>query len=143
MCYGTSFNVPRQYIRLAHQVLIRYTRPMNEEETTFWVQVGRTIRNLRRSREMSVDSLAAKVGVTRQQIIRLEAGTTGTPLARLHIIAGALGVALEDLLPSGKNKGQSDEFDLALAFRGRGLSPEEIEKVLDYIALLENARKRD
>ena len=116
---------------------------MNEEETTFWVQVGRTIRNLRRSQGMSVDALAAKVGVTRQQIIRLEAGTTGTPLARLHIIAGALGATLEDLLPPGKNQGQSDEHDMALAFRGRGLSPEEIEKVLDYIALLESARKRE
>jgi len=116
---------------------------MNEEETTFWVQVGRTIRNLRRSQGMSVDSLAVKVGVTRQQIIRLEAGSTGTPLARLHSIAEALGVSLEDLFPLKKKEGQSEDYDMALAFRGRGLSPEEIEKVLDYIALLESARKRE
>ena len=116
---------------------------MNDSETTFWVQVGRTIRNLRRSRDMSVDALAARVGVTRQQIIRLEAGTTGTPLARLHNIAEALGVLLEDLLPSRKNDGQAHEHDMAFSFRGRGLSPEEIEKVLDYITLLESARKRE
>ena len=116
---------------------------MEQSETTFWVQVGRTIRNLRRSQGMSVDKLAAKVGVARQQIIRLEAGTTGTPLGRLHSISEALGVSLEDLLPSRKSGGQNSEQDLALAFRGHGLSPEEIEKVLDYIALLESARKRE
>ena len=115
---------------------------MNDDEATFWVQVGQAIRSLRRGQGMSVDALAARVHVSRQQIVRLEAGISGTPLARLHEIAKALGASLNDLLPSETHERPTDQ-DIAIAFRGRGLSPEEIQKVLDYIALLEGARKRD
>lgn len=115
---------------------------MHEEEATFWVQVGQAIRALRRGQSMSVDTLAARVHVSRQQIVRLEAGISGTPLGRLHDIAEALGVSLGDLLPS-KTRERATDQDMAMVFRGRGLSPDEIQKVLDYISLLESARKRD
>lgn len=114
---------------------------MNDEETTFWTQVGHTIRSLRRGQGMSVDALAARVHVTRQQIVRLEAGVSGTPLARLHDIARVLGVSLGDLLPD-ERRDTSRAQDLAIAFRGRGLSPEEIQKVMEYVTLLERARQK-
>ena len=111
----------------------------DHEGIAFWSQVGYTIRNLRRIRGMSVDKLAARVGVTRQQIIRIEAGTSGTPLARLYSIAEVFQVSLGDLIPSAKHE-PGKKHNLVSALRSRGLSPEEIAKVLDYISLLESAR---
>ncbi len=89
---------------------------------------------------MSVDKLAAQVGVVRQQIVRLEAGLVGTTLPRLMAIAEALGVTLEDLIrPVGSNS-STGERPVEMAFRGKGLSAEEMEQVLDYIAFLEHRR---
>lgn len=90
---------------------------------------------------MSVDKLAAHVGVVRQQIVRLEAGLGGTTVPRLVAIAEALGVSLEDLIrPIGSNPSTS-ERPVEMAFRGKGLSAEEMEKVFDYIAFLEHQRE--
>lgn len=113
---------------------------MDDREQAIWKKIGQTIRTLRRSRHMSVDKLANDVGVVRQQIVRLEAGLGGTTLPRLVSIATALGVRIEDLVsvvPNGERSGSPTE----MAFRGHGLTPEEMEKVLDYIEFLEHQRE--
>jgi transcriptional regulator with XRE-family HTH domain len=112
------------------------TRP--KENPAIWREVGGRIRSYRRSQGMSVDALAEKVGVNRQQIIRIEAGLVGTTLERLRLIAQALRVSEPDLLaPDWTPK--SDEMEVA--FRGRGLSDDEIARVLEFIKLIEGARK--
>ena len=112
----------------------------SKESPEIWKEIGGRIRSFRRAQNMSVDKLAAKVDVSRQQIVRLEAGLVGTTIERLRLLAEALGVSEADLLAPRR---EPDGDTLQIAFRGRGLSPEEVEKVLEYIALLESARKRD
>lgn len=91
---------------------------------------------------MSVDKLATQVGVVRQQIVRLEAGLGGTTLPRLLAIAKTLNVALEDLIrPIDASPAASDR-PIEMAFRGKGLTSEEMDKVLEYIEFLEHQRDR-
>lgn len=114
---------------------------MDDREHVIWKRIGQAIRARRRSLHVSVDKLAADVGVVRQQIVRLEAGLGGTTFPRLVAIAAALGISIEDLVsvvPSGEvRNGQH-----ILGFRGHGLTPEEADKVLDYIEFLEHQRDK-
>ena len=89
---------------------------------------------------MTVDQLAAAVGVVREQIVRLEAGATGTKVIRLEDIADVLGVAITDLLGPRK---RPEEDDLQVALRGRGVSDEAIEKVVEYVRLLELSEREE
>jgi transcriptional regulator with XRE-family HTH domain len=113
---------------------------MDDREQRIWKSIGQTIRTIRRSQNLSVDKLASQVGVVRQQIVRLEAGLGGTTVPRLLAIADALGVTLEDLIRPIASQGASSDRPVEMAFRGKGLSAEEMEKVLDYIAFLEHQR---
>ncbi len=112
---------------------------MDDREQRVWKRIGQTIRTIRRGRQMSVDKLAETVGVVRQQIVRLEAGLGGTTVPRLMAIADALDVTVEDLIRGSTTKPGS-EGPMEMAFRGRGLTPEEMQKVLEYIEFLEHRR---
>ena len=90
---------------------------------------------------MSVDKLASEVGVVRQQIVRLEAGLGGTTLPRLVAIATVLGVSIEDIV-SSLSPDRTQDNPGAMAFRGHGLTPEEMKQVLDYIEFLEHRREK-
>jgi len=122
-------------------------QPAGLERHPFWRVIGARIRQIRRRRGLSVDRLAERVGVVRQQIVRLEAGTGGTTLPRLKHIADVLEVSLGDLLQdvdttaSASTPTGRDHWVVALHYRG--LSDAEIDKVLDYIDLLERARLAD
>lgn len=105
-----------------------------------WREIGLRIRHFRRSKGMTVDELAAAVGVVRVQIVRLEAGSTGTKVIRLEDIAEALGVAITDLLGPRK---RAEEDDLQVALRGRGVSDDAILKVVEYVKLLELAEREE
>lgn len=109
----------------------------------FWKAIGGRIRHFRRSKGLSVDSLAQQVGVARQQIVRMEAGLTGAPLPRLKQIADALAISVGDLFDGLDTSEASGADRMVLSFRDRGLSDEEIRKIMDYIQLLEKARDRD
>lgn len=117
---------------------IRMTRP--RENPVIWRQVGGRIRHFRRSLGMSVATLAEKVDVTPPQIVRIEAGLVGTTLERLHLIADALNVSEVDLLPPRRS---SDGGDVEIAFRGHGLSDEEIARVMEYVRLIKGSSKKD
>ena len=114
------------------------TRP--RENPGIWRDVGGRIRHFRRSQGMPVATLADKVGVNPPQIVRIEAGLVGTTLERLHLIASALGVSEADLLPP---RTTSDADDIQIAFRNRGLSDEEIARVMEYVRLVEGNTRKD
>lgn len=60
--------------------------------------VGERIRYIRKQRNMTIDSLAQKVGVTRQTISRYETGTiSDIPKSKLEKVAKELGVMCEYL----------------------------------------------
>lgn len=115
----------------------------SETDRQVWKLIGARIRYFRRKRRISVDHLAQQVGVVRQQIVRLEAGMAGTPIPRLKQIAEVLDVTLGDLLQDLDGNPSADADHMVLSFRQRGLSDTEIQKILDYIDLLEKARDRD
>ncbi|MGE5554036.1 MAG: transcriptional repressor LexA [Betaproteobacteria bacterium] len=60
--------------------------------------VGRLIRELRKRQGWSQEELAHKVGLTRQQIYRIEVGETGTKLSTLKKLAEVLGVPASEFL---------------------------------------------
>ena len=116
---------------------------MDDADRQLWKLIGARIRYFRRQRGMSVDRLAQLVGVVRQQIVRIEAGMAGTPLPRLKLIADVLGVSLGDLLQDLDAEPTTEADNMVVSFRQRGLSDAEIQKILEYIELLEKARNHD
>ena len=114
---------------------------MDDREQAIWKRIGQAIRARRRSLHMSVDKLAAEVGVVRQQIVKLEAGLGGTTFPRLVAIASALGMSIEDLV-SVVPRDEVRDGPRIIGFRGHGLTPEEADKVLDYIEFLEHQRDK-
>lgn len=62
------------------------------------VAFGRWMTEQRDSREMSQDTLAARLRVTRNSIIRWEAGTSRFPTSRLNRLARALDLRIDDAL---------------------------------------------
>lgn len=111
-----------------------------EERPAIWREVGTRVRGFRRGQRRSVDWLAEAVGLQRVQVVRIEAGLTGTTLERLARIAEVLGVTIDDLLPP---RSVSIGDPITESLRGRGLSEQEIEKVLEYVEIIERARARE
>lgn len=101
-------------------------------------QVGQKIRGYRKRLGMTVSQLAQGVGITQQQMVRIEAGLSGVNLARLNRIAEVLGVSMVDLIPS---PGMPPPDWLQLALRSSGLTPDETERVLEYARLLRLDRR--
>lgn len=60
--------------------------------------VGDNIRRLRENRNIEQQELAQRIGISKQQMWRIEAGQQGTPLSRLEVIASILDVKPYDLL---------------------------------------------
>ncbi|MGC8487512.1 MAG: helix-turn-helix domain-containing protein [Clostridia bacterium] len=108
--------------------------------TVIGAQVGHRIRHFRKRLGLTVDQLAERVGVSRQQIVRIEAGLSGVTLARLQRISEALGVILADLMPP---PGEPPEDYLQIAFRGSGLTKEETDRVLEYARMLRLLRSHE
>jgi transcriptional regulator with XRE-family HTH domain len=74
-------------------------------EQEFDREIGARVRAARRAQGMSQTELGRLVGVTFQQVRKYELGKNRIPLARLTVIAPALGTRLEDLLPEGASRG--------------------------------------
>ena len=62
------------------------------------LNIGRTIRTLRRAKDMTQDELAAKLGVTFQTVSRWENGSTYPDMELLPVIAGIFDVSIDHLL---------------------------------------------
>ncbi|MGE5483047.1 MAG: helix-turn-helix transcriptional regulator [Bacteroidota bacterium] len=72
--------------------------------------LGQRVRDLRKERGWSQEELAQKVGLTRQQVYRIESGETGTRFGTLERLAAVLGVPLstlvsEDGVPTSPTEG--------------------------------------
>ncbi len=104
------------------------------------MDIGERIRFLRKQADMTIDALAAKVGVTRQTISRYETGAiSDIPRRRLEKIATELGVSC-DYLEGWTMESQRDslQFDIqqlkmALAKSKTEDEREEIETSLEIL----------
>lgn len=62
------------------------------------VQLGKNIQKIRRQKKISQEELAARVGVHRNHMGRIERGESNPPLYRIEKIAKVLGVDIKNLL---------------------------------------------
>ena len=67
------------------------------------IQVGRGIRELRESRGVTLDQLAAETRLTKGQLSRIENGKVSSPVSTLTRIAAALGVSPGYFFSSGES----------------------------------------
>ncbi len=70
-----------------------------EIDTEAWLRaLGKRVRLLRHTREMTQDELAAAAGISRSFVSLIEHGAHGVDVVRLLRLAAALDVPLSDLL---------------------------------------------
>ncbi|MEO8204974.1 MAG: XRE family transcriptional regulator [Chthoniobacterales bacterium] len=68
------------------------------------ITLGKKIRTLRNSRNVTLDQLASMVKLTRGQLSRIENGKVSSPVSTLTRIASALGVEVGSLFESGNEQ---------------------------------------
>jgi DNA-binding Xre family transcriptional regulator len=61
-------------------------------------KTGTRLRELRERRSLSVEELAARAGITAEQLSRLEAGRAGIPLVTVETVLDAMGASLRDFV---------------------------------------------
>lgn len=71
---------------------------MPEETRRPDLQIGPTIRNLRTERQMTLDQLAAKAGISASHLSRLERGQAEPSFTVAAALAREIGVSLSDLM---------------------------------------------
>jgi len=72
--------------------------------------IGRRVREARQTAELSQDSLASAVGLTRTSITNLESGRQQVPLHVLYELARALRCGVYDLIPEAIPSNVGREF---------------------------------
>jgi len=87
------------------------------------------IRELRESREWSLDTLAAKVGCSKVQVSELERGLIQLTVEWMRRIAPALGVTPADLLTPNDNPLLLSEAERMLIERYRAATPDQQESL--------------
>lgn len=65
---------------------------------TFSKKIGENIRNAREKKNLTQRELASMIISDRQYLYKIESGRVGVSVAKLAIIAAALGVDVKDLL---------------------------------------------
>lgn len=75
------------------------------------ITIGRKLRELREERHLTQQDMAAKAGVPRTYISRIENARLLPGPVMLNRISDALGVAILDLLPTGKNPLGAVQFE--------------------------------
>lgn len=107
-------------------------------------QVGKIIRNSRNYKDMSLQQLSKKTGVSAAYIMRLEKGERSCPsVLILTKIADELGLDVTNLLSLKKNTYQTELTNLIMSdsflIGGRDMRPEERDLLLEFIRSLESA----
>jgi transcriptional regulator with XRE-family HTH domain len=74
----------------------------SETERAFNVLIGSCIEMERRKAGLRQVDLAAQAGITSSMLYAYESGGTGCPPYRLRLIAQALGVGVQQLMPENK-----------------------------------------
>lgn len=78
---------------------------MNKSDSTQASVIGQNVSVLRRSRGLSQEELAERVGCSRSQLARLESGVSCRPSYQIvAYIARALGVTTQQLEQSGSDR---------------------------------------
>ena len=103
-----------------------------------WVRIGCQVRGRRRAAGMTIDEMAARLGVSPEQLGRLELGASGTTLYRLLQVANVLGVRLSEIVDAD---GSTSTGDVTITFSARGLTEDDIRKIIDYAKLISKARQ--
>jgi transcriptional regulator with XRE-family HTH domain len=83
--------------------------------------VGGRIRLLRKRRKMSQAQLGKALGVTFQQIQKYENGKNRVSASRLHLIATALDVTVNDLFDGASERGRTLKATKSIAFDSQAL----------------------
>lgn len=102
--------------------------------------IGAAIRSARQTRGVSQQDLAARIGVTFQQLQKYESASNRVSASRLVDIAGALDVAITDFLPSiGARSGPNVSAPELAKLIGLYLRLDHADqkRVLDYAARLD------
>jgi transcriptional regulator with XRE-family HTH domain len=74
-------------------------KPASRAATDVDVFVGEAIRNLRKTRNLTLAELAEMVGLTHQQLQKYETGANRISAGRLYELAGKLGVSILEFFP--------------------------------------------
>lgn len=74
-------------------------RVRGRRDITLERHVGRAMRDLRERHGLSREDMAQRMGVSSQQLRKLEEATVVIPVARLQAAAQALGVSVGDFFP--------------------------------------------
>jgi XRE family transcriptional regulator, aerobic/anaerobic benzoate catabolism transcriptional regulator len=90
---------------------------VNNQGTANSVQVGQRIRAARAKAGVTRKQLAAASGASERYLAHLEAGTGNPSVDMLSAIAGALDIALADLLPLGGERGELEASAAAIMRR--------------------------
>ena len=106
--------------------------------------VGERIKELREQMGVSQNKLAKLAGMSQAAISIIESGKKSPTVDTLGRIAQAIGCTVSDLtgmddLPQPDPP--PSEIDSAIASLADGLSPEELQRVLDFVAGIKAARK--
>jgi transcriptional regulator with XRE-family HTH domain len=70
----------------------------------FYIRLGAQIRDRRRTRHLTQESLAAHMGLTRTSIVNIEKGRQHLAVHQLVRISDLLGCAPSDLIPAGREQ---------------------------------------
>ena len=107
-----------------------------DDEDADTLTIGRRIRQLRTTRGMTLDDLAAAVDRAPSQMSMIETGKREPKLTQLQAIARALGVSIDALL-EGEPLDERSAIEIALeramkgqTFRSLGIEPFRIAKSL-------------
>lgn len=102
---------------------------------------GRRIKEIRESKKISQNKLAKLSGVSQSAISSIEGETKSPSIETIERIAVALGCSTYDIIVDDTTPPPPSEIDNAIAGLTDGLSPEEVQRVLDFIAGIKAARK--
>jgi len=95
------------------------------EETKHLKRLGKHLKELRETKNLTPQDLADKLGVTPQYIYMIESGNAKPSERRLNELAAALGDLADEFLTTAVERVE-DEF--AARLKEAGLSPEEIDE---------------
>ena len=103
--------------------------------------LGERVRELRRKRGLTLETLAARVGSSKSYIWEIENKDVARPSADiLHRIAGALETTAEYLL-SAEEGSEPDAADLAFFRRYRKMKPRGKRQLRDILRILDDDRE--
>lgn len=98
------------------------------------IQVARTVRDMRRSRNLSQRQLAGRMSVPRTYISKIENGKAMPTLSSLQRLATALEIDICDLLQDGPSRRQSEVTSI--------LADPFLAEIAPYIARLDSLQRQ-